>query len=256
MGIKVNNLSYQDKLKDITYEFEESKITGIMTSCGSYFGYVLSGILSNYDGEIESSYIGRDISYVFENPDVSFIFDTVYEELVFGLNKYNYKKDEERKRAEDALKMVGLPREYLDRNPYSLSSGEKKLLSIATSLILNPKVIILDNPTLGLDNEREEFIIKLFKKLKSRYHKTIIIISSDINFMLKIIDNYVILRKGKITSMGKKKELLINTDKLKSANLEVPLIIEFINMVKKKKNITLEYTFDIKELMKDIYRNV
>ena len=83
-----------------------------------------------------------------------------------------------------------------------------------------------------------------------------IIISSDINFMLKIIDNYVILRKGKITSMGKKKELLINTDKLKSANLEVPLIIEFINMVKKKKNITLDYTFDIKELMKDIYRNV
>ena len=92
--------------------------------------------------------------------------------------------------------------------------------------------------------------------MKNNYNKTIIIFSSDIDFTLKGSDNYIILKNGKISSEGTNKELLINNDKLKKAGIEVPKILEFINSVKKNKNIELEQTFDIKELMKDIYRNV
>lgn len=152
--------------------------------------------------------------------------------------------------------MVKLPITYLDKNPFELSSGEKFLLSLATILALNPKLIIIDDPTLYLDNKKEEYLIKLLKKLKNNYHKTIIVLSSDVEFILKVADNYAILKKYKIISSGKKKELLLNIDKVKTAGLEVPKIITFINTVKKRKNIDLEPTFDIKELMKDIYRNV
>ena len=80
--------------------------------------------------------------------------------------------------------------------------------------------------------------------------------SNDIEFILRVTDNYIILKKGKIVDQGNNKQLLNKYDKIKSAHIDVPKILEFINTVKKKKDINLELTFDIKELMKDIYRNV
>lgn len=259
MEIKLDKLSYKDSLKNISYEFAEEKITSIIGASGSgksLLGYLICGIEKSYSGNLINEYQGREIGYVFQNPEESFIFDTVREELSFGLKKYNYKLDVLNKRIEDALKMVELPVSYLDKSPFELSSGEKKLVSIATILSLNPSLIILDDPTMGLDNEREEKLIKLLKKLKTRYHKTIIIMSSDIQFILKLTDNYLLLKKGKIISLGNKKDLLSNGDKIKRAGIEIPKIIDFINTVKKKKDINLELTFDIKELMKDVYRNV
>ena len=152
--------------------------------------------------------------------------------------------------------MVNLPIEYLDKSPFDLSSGEKESLALAITLSLNPKLIIIDNPTSNLDNKNKEYLIKLLKKIKTRYNKTIILLTNDIEFTIKVSDNYILLKNGKIVNKGIKKELLNNIDKIKTAKIEIPKIIEFINNVNKKKNINLELTFDIKELMKDIYRNV
>ena len=178
------------------------------------------------------------------------------EELEFGLKKYNYKVSTINKRIEDSLKMVNLPKEYLDKSPFELSSGEKESLALGIVLSLNPKLIIIDNPTSNLDSRNKEYLIKLLKKIKTRYNKTIILLTSDIEFTIKVTDNYLILKNDKIISSGVKKELLNNISKIKTSKVEIPKIIDFINAVKKKKNINLELTFDIKELMKDIYRNV
>lgn len=259
MEIKLNNVTYKDKLKNINYEFEEEKITSVLGNSGSgktLLSQFISGINNDYTGTIDNTYKGRNIGYVPSNNDEIFIGKTVREELSFGLEKYNYKISTINKRLEDVLKMVNLPISYLDKNPLDLSSGEKKALSLAVILILNPKIIIIDDPTINIDNGREEHLIKLLKKLKNRYHKTIILFTSDIEFSIKVSDNYLLLKKGKIVSFGNKKDLLNNCNKLKNSGLDIPMIIDFIDTVKKKKNINLDYTFDIKELMKDVYRNV
>lgn len=259
MAIKLDKISYQDKIKNITYEFEEGKITGILASSGNgktLLSYILASIEKEYTGTLTNSYIGREIGYVFQNPEETFIFSTVREEITFALEKYNYKINELEKRITDSLKMVGLPVSYLDNAPKSLSSGEKVLLSLAVTLALNPKLLIIDDIDAYLDDIKEEYLIKILKKIKNNYQKTIIIFSDNIDFILKLVDNYIVLKKGKITSFGTNKDLIKNYDKIKSAHIEVPKIIEFINTVKKKKNIDLELTTDIKELMKDIYRNV
>lgn len=259
MAIKLEKVSYQDKLKNINYEFEEEKVTTILSSSfggKTLLSYLLIGLEKNFTGTITNSYTGRELGYVFQNPEESFIFSTVKEEISFGLKKYNYKIDIQSKRIEDTLKMVNLSNDYLDKNPFNLSSGEKSLLSLGVVLSLNPKLIIIDEPTIKLDNKNSEYLVKLIKKLKNNYHKTIIILTSDINFALKVSDNYVLLKKGKITSKGNIKNLLDNIDKIKNAGLAIPKIIDFINTANKKKNKNLEMTFDIKELMKDIYRNV
>lgn len=259
MAIKLNKVSYKNILKDISYEFKEGKITSIISSSGSgksLLSYIISEIEKPTSGEIINTYKGREIGYIFQNAEEAFIFSTVREELIFGLRRYNYKIDNLNKRIEDSLIMVGLPLECLDKNPFELSSGEKELLSIATVLSLNPKLIIIDDPTIYLDNKKEDYLIKLLKRLKNNYKKTIIVFSSDIDFILKVTDNYLLLKNGKLISEGTNKDLLIASDKLKKAGIEVPKIMDFISTVKKKKNIDLELTFDIKELMKDIYRNV
>jgi len=200
MAIKLEKVSFKDKIKKINYEFEEGKITSVIASSGNgktILSYLLSRIEKPSEGTIISKYEGREIGYVFQNPEESFIFNTVREELSFGLNKYNYKTDILNKRIEDALKMVNLPTTYLDKNPFELSSGEKTLLALAVVLSLNPKVLIIDDPTIYLDNKKEEYLIKLLKRLKNNYKKTIIILSSDIEFVLKLTDNYLILKEGK-----------------------------------------------------------
>ncbi len=259
MAIVFNNVSYKDKLKNISYTFEEGKITSVLSVSGNgktLFSYILSGLIKDYTGEVINSYEGRNMGYVFQNPEESFIFNNVREEISFGLKKYNYKINMLDKRIEDSLKMVGLDNSYLDRNPFDLSSGEKCLLALGVVLSLNPKLLIIDDPTLYLDNKNMEYLIKLIKKLKNNYHKTIIIFTSDIEFAIRLTDNYVILKNGKICSSGNSKDLLNNIPRLKSSGIEIPRIIEFINVVNKKKNINLDMTFDIKELMKDIYRHV
>lgn len=246
MGVKLNKILYNNK---INYEIEEEKITSIICKEGT--------INLNYltDGEDDIIYSNRKVGYVLYPVVKTFTFSTVREELTFGLEKYNYKTNTINKRIEDALKMVNLPLEYLNRDPLTLSSGEQLSLSLAAVLTLNPKTIILENPTIDIDNGRSNQLIKLLKKIK-KYHKTIIIISSDIEFITKVSDNYLILKKSKILSSGKVKELVDNCKDLSNAGIQMPKIIEFIDLVKKKKNINLEYTFDIKELMKDVYRNV
>lgn len=259
MAIVFNKVSYKDKLKNISYTFEEGKITSVLSVSGNgktLFSYILSGLIKDYTGEVINSYEGRNMGYVFQNPEESFIFNNVREEISFGLKKYNYKIDMLDKRIEDSLKMVGLDNSYLDRNPFDLSSGEKCLLALGVVLSLNPKLLIIDDPTLYLDNKNMEYLIKLIKKLKNNYHKTIIIFTSDIEFAIRLTDNYVILKNGKICNSGTSKDLLNNISRLKSSGIEIPRIIEFINVVNKKKNINLDMTFDIKELMKDIYRHV
>ena len=242
MALSFNNVTYKSNLKKFNYDFEDGKITTIVSGESlSYFTYLISNLEKDYNGKITNTYKGRNIGVVFNNPEEAFIFNTVREELEFGLKKYNYKVSTINKRIEDSLKMVNLPKESL---------------ALGIVLSLNPKLIIIDNPTSNLDSRNKEYLIKLLKKIKTRYNKTIILLTSDIEFTIKVTDNYLILKNDKIISSGVKKELLNNISKIKTSKVEIPKIIDFINAVKKKKNINLELTFDVKELMKDIYRNV
>ena len=94
MELKLNKVSYQDKLKNISYEFEEGKITSVISSSGSgktLLSYLIANIIKPTSGDIVNTYKGREMGYVFQNAEESFIFGTVREELIFGLRRYDYK---------------------------------------------------------------------------------------------------------------------------------------------------------------------
>ena len=150
---------------------------------------------------------------------------------------------------------LGLNLSYLDIPITSLSSGEMKKVAIATVLCINPDVIVMDEPSIGLDSSSKDNLVKLLRKLKNKQNKTIIIVSHDSEFIYKVSDYIFILDNGKIVYQGTKNYLFKKTDTLLKHGLEIPHFIWFSNLVKKRKNIELGYRDDINDLVKDIYRH-
>ena len=156
----------------------------------------------------------------------------------------------------ESLSMVGLDDSFYDKDINTLSSGEAFLVALASSLVLNPKVIILDEPTVYLDYNYKCNLVKLIKMLRDRYNKTVIIMSNDISFVYSISDNYVFMDNCKLIKSGNINDLINNSNLLSSFGYEIPMSINFINMVKEKKGVDLKYTNDINELVRDVINNV
>lgn len=272
--VELKNINYSignnKIIKNINIKFEDEKITYLIGKNGSgktTLLEIIDMLVKPDNGELiiddksinnikekELVNIRKNIGLVFQNPEEQFFCETVKKELEFGMNIFKYDKKTREKRIKDSLTMVGLPEEYLNRNPMSLSRSDMRKLSIACVLVLNPKIILLDEPTINLDDLNKKVLIDLLKRLKRKYHKTIIITSHDMNFILKTADYIYVINNGEKVLEGNKYDVFKNEELLKY-NILPPKIIEFSNIVRNTKNIKLEYRDDINDLMKDIYRH-
>ncbi len=251
------NYEKKEVLKNINMKFEAGKITSIIGKSGSGKTTLLElidNIIVPTKGEIIIEDVNK-IGFLFQFPEEQFFNQTVKKELEVILKLSDYKKDIN-KRIYDVLEMVNLNEDYLNKNPFNLSSGEKRKLALASVLILNPKIILLDEPTIGLDDKDKNEMIKLIRMLKNRYNKTIIIASHDMNFIHKIADYIYVLDNKKIIMEGDKYTIFKQEEKLNKIKIKVPNLISFSNKVLKIKKIKIGYRDDINDLIKDIYRYV
>lgn len=282
MEIKFENVSYiynnntplsKQALKNINIEFKKDKINGILGGSGSgkstlvqlinallvpTYGKVRINRFINQSGKKikDINKLRFDVGLIFQFPEEQFFNNTVKKEIIFGMKYFKYKTKNIDKRCSDALKMVELDDSYLERNPFSLSSGEQRKVAIASILAFNPKVVILDEPTIGLDGSSKNNLIKLIKMLKNKYNKTIIVISHDVDMLHKISDHIFVLDKGEIVLEGTKYEVFSQPEVLDNYGIKCPKIMDFSNRVLSKKGIKIGYRDDIMDLIKDIYRYV
>jgi len=282
MEVRFSNVGYiyndgtafsKEVLNDINIEFKNGLVHSIVGKSGSGKTTIVELInalikptkgsidVGNY--HIESNNKINNINnmrvkvgLVFQFPEKQFFCKTVKQEIEFGMNCFHYKSKGIEKRVIDSLKMVGLDESYLDRDPFTLSHGEMRSVAIASVLAFNPKIIIFDEPTIGLDNNSKKNLMRLIRMLKTRYSKNVIIVSHDTDFLLKVTDTVSVLEDGKIVLTGNKYEVFSNEKTMKKNNICVPNIIKFSNLVKKKKNIKIGYRDEINDLIKDIYRYV
>lgn len=276
MEIKFNNVNFSypntEILCNVNCTFKNNTITALIGKTGSgkstMFDLIVN-ILKPLRGEIQVGdfILSKDkkledemefrkkISLMYQYPEKTFMKKTVYAELMFSIGNYNMKYDITTK-ISNSLKMVGLPSNYLDKNINELSNTEKRKLALACCLITNPSLLLLDEPTIGLDSYSKKTIITILKKLKTRYKKTIIIITHDIDTIYPFIDDVVVLGNKEILLAGNKYEVFNKREILEKNRIAIPKITEFCNVIKENKNIELGNFDDIKELMKEIYRNV
>ena len=212
-----HQLSAHNVLNDINVKFKPHKINAIIGSSGSGKTTMLemiNALLLPTKGEVQvDTYkltsgkkipminnLRFDVGLVFQFPEEQFFNPTVKQEIKFGMKYFAYKLDHIDQRCSDALKLVGLDDSYLDKNPFNLSSGQKRKVAIASVLAFNPKVIILDEPTVGLDAKSKNHIKRLLRLLCNRYHKTVIIVSHDLDLVYELSD-YIVLLKNIMKSM-------------------------------------------------------
>lgn len=266
MEVKISNLTYVKEkkiiLNNINYVFKQGVNIIMGHSCGKstllelidYLDTPSKGSISigniKLTKHIKTNKLRLRIGYLFQKKETSFFSRNVYEEVAFGLKHFKIKCDYN-KRVSDTLKLVGLNDSYLGVSPFNLSYGEKNKLALACLLVTDPDIILLDEPTLGLDGKSKNNFLSLLHKLK--LNKVIIIASNDIEFISKISDKVIVMDKGNIIYNGKLKELyksdIVN-------NLEIPYELELIKYILENKNIKLEYKDSISKLCKEIKKHV
>lgn len=255
MPIRFKSLSYiydegmpyaHTALDNINLDIKEGKITAIIGETGSgkstlveHLNALLipsNGKLEILDHEIYASTknknlraLRKDVGLVFQFSEYQLFEETIIKDVTFGPLNFGMGIEESIKRASEALKLVGIDESMFNTSPLEISGGQKRRVAIAGILAINPKVIVLDEPTAGLDPKGAKEMIDLFVALNKKLNKTIIIVSHDNEMVYNYSDDAVVLTKGKIAYHGSTLDLFANDSLLEQLHLLKPQIVEFKN---------------------------
>lgn len=268
MQIKIQELSYiynigtpyeYKALDGINLEIEEGKMTAIIGETGSGKSTLvqhLNALLLPTSGELQIldktinakekpkklKNLRGDVGLVFQFPEYQLFEETVLKDVAFGPKNFNVSEEEANKRAKDALHLVGLNEDVYEKSPLELSGGQKRRVAIAGILAMDPKILVLDEPTAGLDPSGTKKMMELFKELNTKYHKSIIIVTHDMEQVFRYCDDVVIVSSGKIKAHMDTKEFFKDSSLCNEMNILPPAIIRIKDKLKAK-----GFKMDIKE---------
>jgi len=168
--------------------------------------------------------LARTVGFVFQNPDHQLFSETVDEEIAFALKNFGYTPDIIEKRIEWAVNLLGIV-QYRKTSPFMLSGGERKRVALASVLAWDPKMLVLDEPTIGQDHQQKENLRQFIMQLQSQ-GKTIVIVTHDVEFVAECNPRVVLMRDGKIVADGNGKEILTNPQVLEESSIVLPQIAQ------------------------------
>ncbi|TPE57416.1 ATP-binding cassette domain-containing protein [[Mycoplasma] falconis] len=198
----------------------------------------------------------KQVGVVFQFAEYQLFESTIEKDIIFGPVSMGVKKDKAKELAEKYIQMVGLPLDYLKRSPFDLSGGQKRRVALAGILAMEPKFLVLDEPTAGLDPQGVEEMLHLFYKLYQD-GKTIIIVTHDLDNALKWTNRTLFIKDGTIIQDGNTYDILNNEELLKNNNLIPTKLLSFVNRLKEK-GIDVGKVTSLEELGKklnQIYHN-
>lgn len=238
-------------LKDVTFAFTEGKITAIIGQTGSgkstlvqHLNALLlptSGTVRIMDREITAGVqpkglksLRKDVGLVFQFPEYQLFEETVLKDIMFGPKNFGAGDEEAEKRARTALRMVGLEEKYLEHSPLELSGGQKRRVAIAGILAMDPAVLVLDEPTAGLDPAGTKEMMKLFERLNREHGKTILIVTHDMEQVYSYCDEVVVLSDGQLMLKKAVNEFFRDPEKCLELHILPPAVIRMKMMLEEK----------------------
>lgn len=259
MSIKIENLTYvympktpfeKKALDNVNLEIEDGEFLAVIGHTGSGKSTLiqhLNGLLKPASGKIyvdgtditdkdtKLVDIRKKVGLVFQYPEYQLFEETIAKDIAYGPTNLGLNEDEILRRVKKSMEMVGLDYdEYKDISPFELSGGQKRRVAIAGVIAMEPNVLILDEPTAGLDPAGRDDILEQIKFLHEKYNMTIIFVSHSMEDVGKLAEKIIVMNDGHIELQGKPKEVFREIDTLERIGLAVPQVTYLMRALKRK----------------------
>lgn len=249
MRIQANNLSYtymkgtpfeKQALTGITLSLDEGQFTSVIGHTGSGKSTLiqhLNGLVKPSDGKItigdwsitsetkqkQLFDLRRHVGMVFQYPEHQLFHETVLQEVAYGPVNFGLEKKAAEKKAKEYLTLVGIDDTLFARSPFELSGGQMRRVAIAGVLACEPQLLILDEPTAGLDPQGQKTMMQLFYEwFQEKDERSIILVTHQMEDAAQFSDQIVVMNSGQIFDKGSPKQIFSNAEKLEGAGLSVP----------------------------------
>ncbi|MEG0077888.1 energy-coupling factor transporter ATPase [Anaerorhabdus sp.] len=260
-------------LTDVDLEITEGKMTAIIGATGSgkttlvqHLNALLlptSGKLTILERVIEAGVqpkklksLRKDVGLVFQFPEYQLFEETILKDIIFGPKNFGVSEEDAIQKAREVMKLVDLDMSYLDKSPLDLSGGQKRRVAIAGILAMEPKVLVLDEPTAGLDPQGSQQMMGLFRKLNKELNKTVLIVTHDMEHVLNYCDEVVVVKDGKIFCKQDVKTFFKQESLCEELNILPPAIVQLRNACLKCGMNLPDDCFTVDELAKAISKQV
>ena len=259
MSIKIESLTYvympktpfeKKALDNVSLEIEDGEFLAVIGHTGSGKSTLiqhLNGLLKPASGKIyvdgtditdkdtKLVDIRKKVGLVFQYPEYQLFEETIAKDIAYGPTNLGLNEDEILRRVKKSMEMVGLDYdEYKDISPFELSGGQKRRVAIAGVIAMEPNVLILDEPTAGLDPAGRDDILEQIKFLHEKYNMTIIFVSHSMEDVGKLAEKIIVMNDGHIELQGKPKEVFRKIDTLERIGLAVPQVTYLMRELKRK----------------------
>ncbi len=239
----------KEALNDINLEINEGEFIGLIGHTGSGKSTLvqhLNGLLKPSHGKIiidnieitnkaiKLKQIRNKVGLVFQYPEHQLFEETVYKDIAFGPLNMELSEEEVKERVYKAIEVVGISQQLLERSPFELSGGQKRRVAIAGVLAMEPKILILDEPTAGLDPAGRDDILYKIKQLHEKHNVTVILVSHSMEDVARLVDRILVMDKGRIVMDGRPGDIYKNSKGLENIGLSVPQITKVIGKLKEK----------------------
>jgi len=248
MAIKLKHVTHiynpetpfeKEALSDINLEVSKGEFVGLIGHTGSGKSTLiqhLNGLIKPTSGivcingkdihskEVKLKDIRQKVGLVFQYPEYQLFEMTLYKDVAFGPKNMGLPDEEIDKRVRDALAMVSIGEEMFEKSPFELSGGQKRRVAIAGVLAMNPEILILDEPTAGLDPKGRQEILGQISSMHSKLGITIILVSHSMEDVARYVERLVVMKKGGIALDGKPRDVFNHMEELESMGLAAPQI--------------------------------
>ncbi|MCT2536571.1 energy-coupling factor ABC transporter ATP-binding protein [Aquibacillus koreensis] len=243
---------------DLSFRIKSGSFVAIVGHTGSGKSTViqhLNGLLKPTEGEVTvGDYklvsdkkiknikdLRKRVGVVFQYPEHQLFEETVEKDIGFGPKNFGVNQEEVNKRILDSLSAVQLPESLLEKSPFDLSGGQMRRVAIAGVLAMNPEVLVLDEPTAGLDPRGQKDMMNMFYQLHQKNELTTVLVTHSMDDALQYADHVIILDQGTKYMEGPPADLFLKQKELQQVQLDVPEIIQFLFKVEEKFGIRLPY---------------
>lgn len=279
MSIKIENLTYvynpnspfeTKALDNINLEIKSGEFIGLIGHTGSGKSTLtqhLNGLIKPTSGKIiingtditeksvKLSDVRRKVGLVFQYPEHQLFEETVYKDIAFGPQNLGLSEGEVDQRVKEAMGLVKLPFDELkDRSPFELSGGQRRRVAIAGVFAMKPEVLILDEPTAGLDPRTRDEILEEIRTMHDSYKSTVILVSHSMEDVAKLVGRIIVMHRGTIALSGAPREVFTEVDTLESIGLGVPQISYLIKALQARGINLREDIFSIEEAKEEILK--